>query len=265
MSATVSTHATVTAGLSRRTLEPRNPFRAAQPGRCLRPGIARQNKRAARPAIVAQGARHAACVRAAKVGNSYSKVFGTEEAQADLRFAELLDGTNKILVVCAVAPGSKAEKEGVKVGQQVLAVSDPGYQGQMLSLKNKPSKMALTRAMNLRNYPEIEMEFDADIAGVAAEIIEKAGGSDVRRALEAAEVKTDAQESTSAVRNERKGDYMSSQFAGKESDVTKEKTKNKNQFAIIAGIGFFVVPTVFLAVALLSGYLKSLGGPGQQF
>lgn len=30
--------------------------------------------------------------------------------------------------------------------------------------------------MNLRNYPEIEMEFDADIAGVAAEIIEKAGG-----------------------------------------------------------------------------------------
>jgi hypothetical protein len=92
-----------------------------------------------------------------------------------------------------------------------------------------------------------------------------AAGSDVRRALEAAEVKTDAQESTSAVRNERKGDYMSSQFAGKESDITKEKTKNKNQFAIIAGIGFFVVPTLFLAVAILSGYLKSLGGPGQQF
>lgn len=29
-----------------------------------------------------------------------------------MRFAELLDGTNKILVVCAVAPGSKAEKVG---------------------------------------------------------------------------------------------------------------------------------------------------------
>jgi len=36
----------------------------------------------------------------------------------------------------------------VKVGQQVLAVSDPGYQGQMLSLKTKPSKMALTRAVS---------------------------------------------------------------------------------------------------------------------
>ncbi|KAL0047903.1 hypothetical protein WJX82_002906 [Trebouxia sp. C0006] len=178
MSATLSTHATVPAGLSRRALEPRNPLCATQAIRCLRPSVPRQNKRAARLAIVAQGARHAARVQAAKVGNSYSKVFGTEEAQADLRFAELLDGTNKILVVCAVAPGSKAEKEGVKVGQQVLAVSDPGYQGQMLSLKTKPSKMALTRAMNLRNYPEIEMEFDADIAGVAAEIIEKAGGSD---------------------------------------------------------------------------------------
>ncbi len=33
-----------------------------------------------------------------------------------MRFAELLDGTNKILVVCAVAPGSKAEKVCRKVG-----------------------------------------------------------------------------------------------------------------------------------------------------
>jgi len=39
----------------------------------------------------------------------------------------------------------------VKVGQQVLAVSDPGYQGQMLSLKTKPSKMALTRAVSHEN------------------------------------------------------------------------------------------------------------------
>lgn len=38
----------------------------------------------------------------------------------------------------------------MKVGQQVLAVSDPGYQGQMLSLKTKPSKMALTRAVSQR-------------------------------------------------------------------------------------------------------------------
>jgi len=39
----------------------------------------------------------------------------------------------------------------VKVGQQVLAVSDPGYQSQMLSLKTKPSKMALTRAVSHEN------------------------------------------------------------------------------------------------------------------
>ena len=39
-----------------------------------------------------------------------SKVFDTDEAQAALRFVELLDGQNKILVVTAVAPGSKAEK-----------------------------------------------------------------------------------------------------------------------------------------------------------
>ncbi len=87
----------------------------------------------------------------------------------------------------------------------------------------------------------------------------------MRKALEAAEVKTDAQESTSAIRNERKGEYMSSQFESKESSSTKASAnKNKNQFAIIAGVGFFVVPLAFIAVAILSGYLQSLGGPGQQ-
>ena len=65
----------------------------------------------------------------------------------------------------------------MKVGQQVIAVSDPVNEGQMLSLRSKPSKMALVRAMNMRNYPEIEMEFEADVASVAAEIIDKAGGA----------------------------------------------------------------------------------------
>lgn len=226
--------------------------------------MARQQKRATRFPVTIQAARQVVSVQAAKVGNSYSKVFDSSEAQADLRFVELLDGQNKILVVTAVAPGSSAEKEGVKVGQQVLAVSDPVNEGQMLSLRSKPSKMALIRAMNMRRYPEIEMEFDADVASVAAEIIDKAGGSDVRKALEAQEVHTDAQESTSAIRNERKGDYMSKQFENKETSTTKASAnKNKNQFAIIAGLGFFGIPLLFIAVAILSGYLQSLGGPGQ--
>lgn len=76
----------------------------------------------------------------------------------------------------SVSEQKPATQEGVKVGQQVLAVSDPVNEGQMLSLRSKPSKMALIRAMNMRRYPEIEMEFDADVASVAAEIIDKAGG-----------------------------------------------------------------------------------------
>jgi len=67
-------------------------------------------------------------------------------------------------------------QEGLQIGQQVLAVSDPVNEGQMLSLKSKPSKMALVRAMNMRNYPEVEMEFSSDVSSVAAQIIEKAGG-----------------------------------------------------------------------------------------
>lgn len=69
-------------------------------------------------------------------------------------------------------------KEGVKVGQRVLAISDPVNEGQMLSLESKPSKMALIRAMNLRNYPEVEMTFSSELPSVAAEIINNAGGGD---------------------------------------------------------------------------------------
>ena len=65
----------------------------------------------------------------------------------------------------------------MKVGQQILAISDPVNEGQMLSLKQKPSKVSLKRALNMRRYPEIELEFCADVAQVAKTIIDKAGGN----------------------------------------------------------------------------------------
>lgn len=67
------------------------------------------------------------------------------------------------------------QQEGLKVGQQILAVSDPVNEGQMLSLESQPSKMALIRAMNMRRYPEIEMVFSSDLSPVASKIIDGAG------------------------------------------------------------------------------------------
>ena len=123
-------------------------FRSAQPARCLQP-LARQQKRATRFPVTIQAARQVVSVQAAKVGNSYryvcltkvftwlccrrsschcdcpcSKVFDSSEAQADLRFVELLDGQNKILVVTAVAPGSSAEKVSL---QHCYPLSVPEY------------------------------------------------------------------------------------------------------------------------------------------
>lgn len=63
------------------------------------------------------------------------------------------------------------------MGQQILAISDPVNESQMLSLKQKPSKVSLKRALNMRRYPEIELEFCADVAQVAKTIIDKAGGN----------------------------------------------------------------------------------------
>ena len=95
----------------------------------------RHQRRSRCATVQAQAARPVAVVQAVGVGNRYtyalllsecfcalcapfsptlsfarSKVFDSEEAQADMRFAELLDGENKILVISAVAPGSTGEK-----------------------------------------------------------------------------------------------------------------------------------------------------------
>lgn len=89
-------------------------------------------------------------------------------------------------------------------------------------------------------------------------------GSDVRRVLEAQEVSTDAQESTSAKRNARKSDFMAAQFESKSGDTDMaDQIKSKNNFALIAGLGFFVIPLAFLAVAYFSGYLSRLGAGSQ--
>ncbi|KAL3151805.1 hypothetical protein ABBQ38_012773 [Trebouxia sp. C0009 RCD-2024] len=238
-------------------------------GPCLRPtqsirrvaAFTTRSPRRSRDGVVkAQAARPVTVVHAVSVGNRYTKVFDSEEAQADMRFVELQEGEKKILVISAVAPGSTGEKEGLKVGQQVLAVSDPVNEGQMLSLESQPSKMALIRAMNMRRYPEIEMVFSSDLSPVASKIIDGAGRSDVRRALEAQEVYTDSQESMSAKRNARKSDFMAAQFESKTGDTDMaDQIKSKNNFALIAGLGFFVIPLAFLAVAYFSGYLSRLG------
>ena len=88
----------------------------------------------------------------------------------------------KSVVVCKVLVMSHCtyqlsfSQEGVKVGQQVLAVSDPVNESQLLSLREKPSKMALMRAINNRRYPEVELSFTPNVASVAQGIIDNAGG-----------------------------------------------------------------------------------------
>ena len=82
-------------------------------------------------------------------------------------------------------------------------------------------------------------------------------GQDVQQALEANEVKQkDAQESTSPERNKQKAEYMSMQSQSKQGTDKASAQKSKNQFAIVAGIGFFIIPLAFVAVAISSGYLQ---------
>lgn len=256
----------VPTGLCRQTNALGTRFQSAQPARHLQVAARPQRRRTTHLAISAHAARSAS-VQAVSVGNSFNKMLLREAAATELRFVELLDGRNKILVVSAVAAGSNAEKEGIKVGQQVLAVSDPVNESQLLSLKEKPSKLALVRAINNRRYPEVELSFTPSVASIAQRIIDGAGGKDITQALESNEVRQrDAQESTSPERNAQKAEFMAQQYesVSRGNEDKSGASKNKNQAAIIAGIGFFIIPLAFIAVAISSGYLQSLGGPGLQ-
>ena len=89
-------------------------------------------------------------------------------------------------------------------------------------------------------------------------------GQDITKALEANEVRQkDAQESTSPVRNAQKAEYMAQQYQSKtKGDADKTgASKNKNQAAIVAGLGFFIIPLAFIAVAISSGYLQVSARP----
>lgn len=122
-------------GCSARDVVPTGASRPIQPITRLQPLTARRQKRSRCVNITSQAGRPAIIVQAVSVGNRYTyaslhlgcccalgglllstlsfarrKVFDSTEAQADMRFAELLDGKNKILVISAVAPGSTGEK-----------------------------------------------------------------------------------------------------------------------------------------------------------
>lgn len=74
---------------------------------------------------------------------------------------------------------------------------------------------------------------------------------------------TASQESTSAKRNQDKEEFMSKQTNTNtaESQETKRSAgKNKNTFALVSAIGFFIIPLAFVAIAIWSGYLDSLQG-----
>lgn len=86
---------------------------------------------------------------------------------------------------------------------------------------------------------------------------------DVLKALKNAQVHTASQESTSDKRNQDKELFMSRQTNS--NSATSEETKrsagkNKNTFALVSAIGFFIIPLAFVAIAIWSGYLDSLQG-----
>ncbi len=48
---------------------------------------------------------------------------------------------------------------GIKIGQQVTAVSDPNFPNQLLDTSRQASKIGVTRSLSLRISPTIDMAF----------------------------------------------------------------------------------------------------------
>eukprot|EP00891_Asterochloris_glomerata_P003658 jgi/Astpho2/3658/Aster-07860 len=182
-------------------------------------------------------------------GNGQCRLtFDTKDAQASLRFGEVFeDGVTKI-VVADVAPNSPAEEAGIKIGQQVTAVSDPNFPNQLLDTSRQASKIGVTRSLSLRISPTIDMAF-----GDVPKTLKSVGSEEAIRD----KLLKENRENTSKVNisEERKADR-----AQLISEQGTRSGKNVLGFAGVSAIFLFGLPLVILAIAIGSGYLQQLGG-----
>lgn len=85
----------------------------------------------------------------------------TADVQSAMRLTGVVQGRGAAIVVSAVAPGSAAAAAGVRVGQQLLAVSDPVRRTEMWDLNAQASLRYVRQAIRMRVSESIELKLSA--------------------------------------------------------------------------------------------------------
>ena len=63
----------------------------------------------------------------------------TADAQASIKFVDVPNSRGQDIVLCEVQPSSAAADSGLRVGQKLLAISDPVRQNEMWQLNDRAS------------------------------------------------------------------------------------------------------------------------------
>lgn len=95
-------------------------------------------------------------------------VLDTSEAQQALSFAVVAAGRGRAILVAACAAGSEAEVAGVRVGQQLLALSDPIRQDEVWSLNERVSLRYVRDALRMRRCDTLALELSLEPRAAAA-------------------------------------------------------------------------------------------------
>lgn len=86
-----------------------------------------------------------------------SVTLDTAEAQQSIKFVDVPNRNGQDIVLCEVGPDSAAAASGLRVGQQLLAISDPVRQNEMWQLNDRASFRFVRDAFRMRRWPTIEL------------------------------------------------------------------------------------------------------------
>ncbi len=94
--------------------------------------------------------------------NQLRVTLDTAEAQDSIKFVDVPNRTGADIVLCEVIPDSAAAIAGLRVGQKLLAISDPVRQNEMWQLNDRASFRFVRDAFRMRRWPVIELVVTPD-------------------------------------------------------------------------------------------------------
>lgn len=105
----------------------------------------------------------------------------TKDISSSVEFSRTQTGERtSTILVSKVKPGSVAEQEGLKMGQRLLAISNPSQPEDLWTLNERPSLRYVLDAIRLTRNDSVTMEVSGkgkDAASASREPAEEAGGN----------------------------------------------------------------------------------------